>query len=65
MVSKTMEFSFHLLLKIAFLVLLIGDFRPVYPQATIEEDAVIDDTNTTEEEPYRAGNCLIDAYLVY
>jgi hypothetical protein len=65
MVSKTVEFSFHLLLKVAFLMILFGDFQIVYPQATINADDVEETNITEEEEPYRAGNCLIDAHLVY
>jgi hypothetical protein len=63
MVSKIVEFSFHLLLKVAFLVMLFGDFQTVYPQAVIEEPTPV--PNATVADPYRAGNCLIDAYLVY
>ena len=61
MISKTN--LLHLMLKLGFLFVLFGDFSSVFTQSTPDEDPVAPEDE--EEEPYRAGNCIIDSHFVF
>ena len=65
MISKTN--LVHLILKLGFLFVLIGDFSAVFTQSTPDGFEDPEPTVPEEEEPdpYRAGNCIIDSHFVF